>query len=217
MDNLNNLYAPVKERIFTLFKTKEISQREFAETIGVSQQTITDWKSSKSFSFMKKLTPIAEALGTSELWLLTGEGELLDDDTIQKLKDIADSLDAHPFDLLGFGSKLDLYQALINNPRRKDGGEISAGDKQLLAELTALGPRQFYDKLGPEGKREFWRLFQDYFRDASAGRSWGEEKPTPAAGDGLSPLDQRLNELLAAADDKTKQAMVAFLEQFQKP
>ena len=59
--------------------------------------------------------------------------------------------------------------------------------------------------------------FFDCSIDYLLGRDEEKKEPTPAAGDGPSPLDQRLNELLAAADDKTKQAMVAFLEQFQKP
>lgn len=190
MDNLNNLYVPVKERIFALLKSKSIQQKDFAKAIGVNAVTITDWKNEKSASFMKKLTPIAEALGTSEVWLLTGEGELLDDDTIQKLKDIADSLGVHPFDLLGFGSKLDLYRISVDDLRRKDGGEVSAEDKRLLNEMMAMGPRQIYDKLGPEDKREFWSLFQDYFQARTT--SGSKEKPTPVSGDGPNGAQQQV-------------------------
>ena len=43
-----------------------------------------------------------------------------------------------------------------------------------------------------------------------------EKKPTPVSGDGLDPLDQRLNELLSQASDDTKQAMIVLLEQTQK-
>lgn len=192
MDNFYNLYIPIRERIFTLTKSKAISQKEFAKAIKISPQVTTDWKAGRNYSFLKKLSPIAEVLGTSEVWLLTGKETISDDDTIQELDNIADSLGIHVFDLLGIGSKLDLYQVSIDNLRRKDGGEISAGDKQLLAEMTAMGPRQLYDRLGPEDKREFWRMFQDYFRDASAGRSWSKAKPTPAAGDGPREEAHRL-------------------------
>lgn len=192
MDNFDNLYAPVRERIFTLTKSRACSQKEFAKSIKISAETITAWKAGRNVSFMKKLSPIAEALGTSEVWLLTGKEAVSDEDTIQKLDSIAGSLGVHPFDLLGIGSKLDPYQASIDKLRRKDGGELSAGDKQLLAEMTALGPRQLYDKLGPGGKREFWRLFQDYFQARTAGRSRGEEKPTPDGGDGPRAEAHRL-------------------------
>ena len=40
--------------------------------------------------------------------------------------------------------------------------------------------------------------------------------PSPEDGDGLDPLDQRLNELLAQATAETKQAMIVLLEQSQK-
>lgn len=74
MDNLNNLYAPVRDRIFALLKSRSIQQKDFADAIGISTATITDWKKGRTSSFMKKLTAIAEALDTSENWLLTGEG-----------------------------------------------------------------------------------------------------------------------------------------------
>lgn len=192
MDNFNNLYVPVRERIFTLTKSKALSQKEFANAIKISPQVTTDWKAGRNYSFMKKLSPIAEVLGTSEVWLLTGKETISDDDTIQKLDSIADSLGIHVFDLLGIGSKLDLYRVSIDNLRRKDGGEVSDEDKQLLREMMALGPRQLYDKLGPEDKREFWHLFQDYFRDRAARGSQSEEKPTPVAGDGLSETEWSL-------------------------
>lgn len=211
MDNFNNLYSPIRERIFTRAKSKALSQKEFAKAIKVSPQVVTDWKSGRISSFMKKLSPIAETLGTSEVWLLTGKEEISDDDTIQRLDSIADSLGVHLFDLLGIGSKLDLYRVSIDDLRRKDGGEISAEDKQFLKEMTAMGPRQLYDKLGPGGKRDFWRLFQDYFQDASIGRSWSKAKPTPVAGDGLSEEQRELLNRYDAASPALRAAALAVL------
>lgn len=91
MDNFNNLYIPVKERIFTLLKSRSIQQKDFAETIGVSISTVTDWKKGKSPSFMKKINTIAEALGTSEVWLLTGKDDAQADEIVQSLLE-----EAHP-------------------------------------------------------------------------------------------------------------------------
>ena len=44
-----------------------------------------------------------------------------------------------------------------------------------------------------------------------------QKKPTPESGDGLDPLDQRLNELLSQASEDTKQAMIVLLEKTQRP
>lgn len=43
-----------------------------------------------------------------------------------------------------------------------------------------------------------------------------EEKPTPVAESGLSPLDKRLNELLSVSSDETKRLMIDLLEKMQK-
>lgn len=43
-----------------------------------------------------------------------------------------------------------------------------------------------------------------------------EEKPTPVAESGLSPLDERLNELLSVSSDETKRLMIDLLEKMQK-
>lgn len=85
MYNLNNLYSPIREKIFSLLASKSISQRDFAQAIDVIPQTVTDWKNGKSFSFMKKLTPIAEALGTSEAWLLTEKNTVLAPGVIEEV------------------------------------------------------------------------------------------------------------------------------------
>lgn len=76
MDNINNLYVPIRERIFSLMKSKSISQREFAAILGVEAPTVTDWKTGRSFSFMKKLKPIADALETTESWLINGVADI---------------------------------------------------------------------------------------------------------------------------------------------
>lgn len=72
MDDLSNLYDPVRERIFQKIEETEISQKELANSLGISPQTITDWKNGKSNSFAKKLHLIAPVLGVTVLWLLSG-------------------------------------------------------------------------------------------------------------------------------------------------
>lgn len=72
MDIMNNFYTPIRCRIFTLLESKAIPQKKFAEAIGVNAVTVTRWKTGQSFSFVKQLDIIAEALGTSEAFLLHG-------------------------------------------------------------------------------------------------------------------------------------------------
>lgn len=67
-------YWPICVRIFELLDSLPITQKEFANAISVSPQTITDWKKGKSQSYLHKLPVIAGALGTTPEWLFTGRG-----------------------------------------------------------------------------------------------------------------------------------------------
>ena len=59
-----------------LFRLDElgIDQKTFAKEIGVSPVTITDWKTGKSKSYMKKINIISAALASPLRWLMFGEG-----------------------------------------------------------------------------------------------------------------------------------------------
>lgn len=61
------------QRIFELAE-KKYSQKEFAEILGVKPQRISEWKRGLSNSYQKYLPQIAEALGTTTEYLLTGNG-----------------------------------------------------------------------------------------------------------------------------------------------
>lgn len=63
----------VSQRIFELAE-KKYSQKEFAVILGVKPQRISEWKRGLSSSYQKYLPQIAEALGTTTEYLLTGEG-----------------------------------------------------------------------------------------------------------------------------------------------
>lgn len=160
MDNLNNLYVPVRERIFTLLQSKAISQRDFAKAIKVSPQTITAWKMGENFSFMKKLSPIAKALGTSEVWLLTGKGTMQNSETIREVEAIADSAGIHPLDLPGIGPALDPYLPDVVSVSKKDGGTLSPEDSEKLLELLTSTPRSLYDRIDLEGKEQFFVILE---------------------------------------------------------
>ena len=60
------------ERIFNLLKEKGITQSALADKIGVRQATISDWKRKKTTPSAETIGLIAEILGVSTDYLITG-------------------------------------------------------------------------------------------------------------------------------------------------
>lgn len=80
------------ERIFLLVSQKFEEQREFAAELGVLPSVVSAWRTKKSESYMKRLPQIAEVLGTSVEYLLSGQ---------EKPAPIAESgLDATQYNML---------------------------------------------------------------------------------------------------------------------
>ena len=63
----------IVERIFDLAARKYPEQKAFAEDLGIPPGRISEWKKRKSESYMKRLPEIAEVLGTTPEYLLTGK------------------------------------------------------------------------------------------------------------------------------------------------
>lgn len=63
------------ERIFDLVDAKYKEQRDFAEAIGVSASMVSQWRMGITKSYTRRLPQIAEALGTTTEYLLTGKKE----------------------------------------------------------------------------------------------------------------------------------------------
>ena len=61
------------DRIFDLLDKMPIEQQEFAKLVGVSDDTASNWRRRKSASYSKYLSKIADVLGTTVEYLLTGE------------------------------------------------------------------------------------------------------------------------------------------------
>ena len=61
------------ERMFSLLKDAGIEQKEFAKRLGTTDKTISAWKTGRSKSYTKYLPQIAAVLGTSVVFLLSGE------------------------------------------------------------------------------------------------------------------------------------------------
>ena len=62
------------ERIFDLVDAKYKEQRDFAKAIGVSASMVSQWRMGITKSYTRRLPQIAEALGTTTEYLLTGNG-----------------------------------------------------------------------------------------------------------------------------------------------
>ena len=63
------------ERIFDLVDAKYKEQRDFAKAIGVSASMVSQWRMGITKSYTRRLPQIAEALGTTTEYLLTGKKE----------------------------------------------------------------------------------------------------------------------------------------------
>ena len=62
------------DRIFDLLNKSGLSQQDFASQIGVKKNAVSRWKTRELQSYTKYLPQIAEVLGTTTEYLLTGSG-----------------------------------------------------------------------------------------------------------------------------------------------
>lgn len=61
------------ERIFDLLDRSGMEQKKFAELIGATDKIVSKWRTSGLKSYRKYLPQIADVLGTTVEYLLTGE------------------------------------------------------------------------------------------------------------------------------------------------
>jgi len=190
LDNINNRYIPVRERIFTLLKSKGISQREFAEAIGVHAVTITDWKNGKNFSFVKRIPDIAQALDTTEVWLLTGN-----------LPDLP-----APAQRAGITMNREIFVQNIKNLCMKK------GIKPTNACIESGVSRSFISDInrGQTPSVEKVQMLAQYL-GVTVSELLGEGKPTPGDGDGLNEEQLEIVKLYESAPPALRAAALAVL------
>ena len=63
------------DRIFELVDQKYSEQRQFAVTLGIAPSAVSNWRRRKSDSYNKRIPQIAEVLGTTVEYLLTGDSK----------------------------------------------------------------------------------------------------------------------------------------------
>lgn len=61
------------DRIFDLLDRSGMEQKQFAELIGTTDKVVSKWRTSGLMSYRKYLVQIADVLGTTVEYLLTGE------------------------------------------------------------------------------------------------------------------------------------------------
>ena len=64
----------IVDRLFELVDLVFVEQKDFAAALGVGPTLPSRWRQRKSTSYQKYLPQIAEVLGTTTEYLLTGEG-----------------------------------------------------------------------------------------------------------------------------------------------
>ena len=63
-----------RSRIFLLLDELNMEQKTLASVLGLPADTVSAWRRGKSASYTKYLPQIAEAIGTTTEYLLTGNG-----------------------------------------------------------------------------------------------------------------------------------------------
>ena len=98
------------DKILSFLTEKGIQQKTFAENIGVTKHTITDWKNGRSKSYMKYIDKIADFFDVSADYLLekTDDKSPLPKEAIN----IFDNVDMNAF-------SRQLYEQLTKEERKK--------------------------------------------------------------------------------------------------
>ncbi len=74
----------ISEKIFELMKEKGMNQKEFALATGISQSTISDWKTKRTNPAADKIMVICDVLGVTPLELLTSGEQFKDYEPAKK-------------------------------------------------------------------------------------------------------------------------------------
>lgn len=64
----------ISGRLFETLRQREMSQKVFSEKTGISQSTISEWKSKRTNPTSEKIMIICKVLDVTPEWLLSGAG-----------------------------------------------------------------------------------------------------------------------------------------------
>ena len=65
-------------RIRQIRRHFDLTQQEFADRIGVKRNTIASYETGRNLPIDSVISLICREFGVSEIWLRTGEGEMMD-------------------------------------------------------------------------------------------------------------------------------------------
>lgn len=74
------------ERMLEIMQEKRISQQELVEYLGLANGIFTNWKYKGSKSYMNYIDKISECLGVSKTYLINGEDEQINRDSITRFE-----------------------------------------------------------------------------------------------------------------------------------
>lgn len=116
----------ISERIFKILKDKNMTQKEFADKVGIGNSTVSEWKKKKTNPSADKIMDICMALDVTPEQLLTGKG--IDE----------------PLDVEIFGTQISpIEQKLVEDYH----GMKEAQQKRLLAYVDALKQLESLEEL----------------------------------------------------------------------
>lgn len=144
----------IVDRIFELVSQEFKEQKDFAVALGLIPQRVSAWKRRTSASYTKYLPQIADALGTTTEYLLTGNGPKYRNQA-GPLVDVSGSMaggnDGQNYDFittldLGFGKTAIQQGKKEPAPISRDG--LSPAKRQLLEAVDDLTDEQCEKLLG---------------------------------------------------------------------
>lgn len=207
MSNTNNTELQMRDRIFARLKELNYTQREFAEKLQISPQTITDWKKGKSFSFSGMSLAIAEALDTTVEYLLTGNGPKQDEafdleritdhirSTARQIKNAVDSTYRFYLSISNLvGGTTPVPRDIVFNTQKTD--VIESEIFRLISNYMKIAT--------PEEKNIFWEKYKNIGIEYLQAINNPEETPYPTSEEMESYLDMfesSINESKSSEND----------------
>lgn len=76
----------VIERMLEIMRERRISQQELVDYLGLANGIFTNWKYKGSKSYMNYIDKISECLGVSKTYLVSGEDEQINRDSITRFE-----------------------------------------------------------------------------------------------------------------------------------
>lgn len=134
------------DRIKELCKERQMNQQALAIAVGIKEDTVSNWFRRKSASFSKYLLQIAEALGTTTEYLLTGNGPKYRNQA-GLLVDVSGSM-AGALTALDLGSGEAAAHLGKKEPAPMNGDGLSPAKRQLLEAVDDLTDEQCEKLLG---------------------------------------------------------------------